>query len=116
MAKAGVFQKNDARINRKGRPKTFDAFRELAQQVAHEVAKITENGEDAELVIDGHAVTVAEAIIRSWSKSSDPKLQIAFVEYAFGKVPNKDDLQVSGPNGGELPVLVITDELLERLK
>lgn len=110
------FVKGDPRINRKGRPKTFDAFRSLAQQVAHEVAKVKENGEEVELVIDGHTVTVAEAIIRSWSNSADPKLQIAFVEYAFGKVPNKDDLQVSGPDGGELPVLVIAPGLLEQLR
>jgi hypothetical protein len=29
------FAKGDKRINRKGRPKTFDALRQLAQTIAH---------------------------------------------------------------------------------
>ena len=33
------FVKGDPRINRKGRPKSFDALRSLAQEIAHEAAK-----------------------------------------------------------------------------
>lgn len=64
-------------INRKGRPKSFDALRELAQQIAHET------------MIDqtGNARTVAELIMRKWATSSDPQLQMRYVEIAFGKVP-----------------------------
>jgi hypothetical protein len=80
--KPGTFAKGDPRINRKGRPRSFDAFRELAQQIAHEVAQ--KAGEP--LVIEGHIVTVSEAILRQWSQSKDPRLQQAFINYAYGKV------------------------------
>ena len=77
------FVKGDPRINRKGRPKSFKALRELAQEVAHEKAKSGGNT----LVIDGHSVTVAEAIIRQWAGSKNPQLQRAFIEIAYGKTP-----------------------------
>ena len=79
------FTKGDPRINRKGRPKSFDALRELAQEIAHEKAK---NSDGKVIVHDGHAVTVAEAIMRKWASSNNPQLQKAFVEIAFGKVPD----------------------------
>ena len=82
------FKKGDPRINRKGRPKTFDALRTLAQQIAHEAAQ---NGGQP-LVINGHTVTVAEAILRQWATSKNPQLQRAFIEVAFGKVPDKVEL------------------------
>ncbi len=34
---------------------------------------------------------VAEAVLRAWAKSPEPQLQKAFIEYAFGKVPDKID-------------------------
>ena len=82
--KPGTFVKGDPRINRKGRPKSFDGLRALAQEIAHEVAK--SGGSDA--IIDGHKVTVAEAILRSWAMSKNPQLQRAFIEIAFGKTPD----------------------------
>lgn len=94
------FDKRPAAINRKGRPKTFDAARELAQAIAHEVAK--SGGED--VVIDGHRVTVIEAIMRQWATSKVPALQQAFVEYAIGKPPTKTE--VSGPDGGPLALML----------
>jgi len=83
--KPGTFKKGDARINRSGRPRDFNAFRELAIQIAHE--KATKNGDV--IVVDGHALTVSESILRSWSTSKDPRLVQAFVAYCFGKVPDK---------------------------
>jgi hypothetical protein len=73
------FIKGDPRINRKGRPKSFDQLRELAQQIAHE--EITDK--------NGRKLTRANAILRIWSASKEPTLQKAFMEYAFGKVPDK---------------------------
>jgi len=83
----GGFQERKQQINRKGRPKSFDALRELAQQIAHEPTAI---------VVDGHKVPVAEAILRQWAQSKNPQLQRAFIEVAFGKVPDKLDLTSDG--------------------
>ena len=82
--KPGSFAKGDPRINRKGRPKTFDALRALARQISHEEIK-DEAGDP--IVIDGHTVTVTESIMRSWAASKDPRLQMKFVEIAFGNAP-----------------------------
>jgi hypothetical protein len=73
------FARGDARINRDGRPRGFDEMRKLAQRIAAE--KVVDS--------DGNSLTVAEAILRSWAKSNEPQLQRAFIEYAFGKVPDK---------------------------
>jgi hypothetical protein len=89
------FKKGDARINRKGRPKSFDAFRELSQAISHEQAA-TKTGEP--VIIDGHIATVAEMILRQWATSKDARLQQAFIEYAFGKPPQRQE--VTGADGG----------------
>lgn len=90
------FKKGDPRINRKGRPKNFDATRSLAQSIAHEVA--TKDGEP--IIIEGHIATVAEMILRQWASSKNPQLQKAFVEYAFGKVPKRQEH--TGKGGGPI--------------
>ena len=105
--KPGTFTKNDPRINRLGRPKSFDALRELAQGIAHEKAKV---GEET-IIIDGHSVTVAEIILRQWAMSKNPQLVKAFIEIAFGKVP--DRVEITGEGGG--PLLVNLGEDADKL-
>ena len=98
----GPFKKGDPRINRKGRPRSFDALRELAQQIAHEPTQI---------IMDGHKVTVAEAILRQWAQSKNPQLQRAFIEVAFGKVPDALDLTSGGDKIQVIGIGIDTDKL-----
>jgi len=76
------FTKGDPRINRKGRPKAFDALRAVAHELANEIAK-DKNGNPVK--INGKEVTVAEMILNQMAR--DPKQRAEFLEIAFGKVP-----------------------------
>jgi hypothetical protein len=69
----------DPKRNLKGRPKSFDQLRELAQTIAHAEVETKQ----------GDKITVADNILREWAASGDVAKQKAFVEYAFGKVPDK---------------------------
>ena len=93
------FVKGDPRINRKGRPKNFDALRALAQSIANE--PITE--------VNGHKATVAEMILRKWASSQNALLQRAFIEVAYGKVP--DHIQLTDADNKPLVIRVVYDEL-----
>jgi hypothetical protein len=123
--------KNDPRINRKGRPKSFDAWRALLLEIAAEpaVQRDKENNvkrlvkiqiplvKDGKPVLDEYGVPVmvdhyatnAEIIARQWM--SDPKNQRDFVEGAFGKVPQP--VEHTGKDGG--PIQFDYDKLIENL-
>lgn len=77
------FKKGDPRINRKGRPKSFDKLRELALSLAHETIE-TQQG----------PMTAVEVILRQMAK--DPKQREIFLQYAFGKIPDKLDVNLEG--------------------
>jgi hypothetical protein len=64
----------DPRRNTKGRPKSFDQLRDLFQMIAEDKVKI-----------DGVEMTRAEAI--GLAMTSDKKLMREFLEFAYGKVP-----------------------------
>lgn len=99
------FVKGDARINRKGRPKTFDALRREAIKLAGEIVVAQQaGGEEVEL-------SRIHKILLDWAQSNDPQAQKLFVEYAFGKVPNKEE--ITGKDGKDLdtgPSVIILDK------
>lgn len=79
------FVKGDPRINRDGRPKDPLKLRNLAQRLAHEIAKV--NGVPIE--IDGHLVTQVEMILRQMIHD-DP---VRFLKIAFGEMPDQVDVR-----------------------
>ena len=85
------FKKGDPRINRNGRPKSFDTLRKLAQQLSSEVAK---DRDGHEIIRDGHKVTIAELVL--FQMASNPKQRKEFLEIAFGKVPQNIDMTSGG--------------------
>jgi hypothetical protein len=81
------FTKGDSRINRNGRPKNFDAMREMARELGYEPVDIRS---------DAEAMSYIEAIFRDWMKSKNFHKQLAFIQYAFGKVPDKLEVNREG--------------------
>jgi hypothetical protein len=85
------FVKGDPRCSRKGRPKSFDKLRALAIEMASEQA-VDKNGQP--ILIHGKPVTNAQLVLYQWL--TDKKYQKDFIEVAFGKVPDKVDVNADG--------------------
>ncbi len=99
------FVKGDVRINRKGRPKNFDALRSLAKMIANEKVQ-TKDGLTA--------MSRVELILRQWATSGIWQLQKQFMEVAYGKV--KDEIELSGPDGKPIQIADLSeDELKKRI-
>ena len=92
------FTKGEKRINRKGRPKSFDALRKLAQSIAAEELQST----------DGDVITRIEALLRVMSTSRNPADRKTFLEYAFGKP--KEEIEQTGESKIELIVKYATND------
>ena len=108
-AKANLkpFKKGDKRINRDGRPATAASLSALARRIGHEVATKKKGGElEPVLGPDGRPMTVIEVILRQWAQN--PKQQGDFVDRAYGKVPQQQ--QLTGADGG--PIRTITEVVI----
>ena len=74
------FKKGDKRINRGGRPKSFDKLRKLALKVAAEEA-----GESG--------LSRVQLMLMAMASSKNPSDRKLFLEYAYGKV--KEELEIN---------------------
>ncbi len=81
------FSTGDERINRSGRPKTFEELRRTADMIASELVP----GPNGEMISRG------ELLLRSWIKSKNPILQRSFLEYWVGKPADRLELDALEP-------------------
>jgi hypothetical protein len=97
--KATQFAKGyDPRRNLKGRPKSFDQLRALAQDIAEQIAT---KADGTPLKWNGQEITFAEFVLLSWV--TDKKYLEKFVDVAYGKVPQAVDVTSGGEKIQSLP-------------
>lgn len=100
------FKKGDVKINRNGRPKSFDTLRKLTQQILAEEV-LDKDGNP--VVIRDHAVTQVELILRAWA--TDKKKQQQLLEIAYGKVPTP--VEHSGTDGQPIAIAIVKMDMDE---
>jgi hypothetical protein len=88
----------DPRRNLKGRPKSFDQLRALAQDIAEQIAT---KADGTPLKWNGQEITFAEFVLLSWV--TDKKYLEKFVDVAYGKVPQPVDVTSGGEKIQNLP-------------
>jgi hypothetical protein len=91
------FKPGDPRINRNGRPRSFDTLRKLMQTKAGEIAV---DGDGKPIERDGKPVTNAEMFVEAWMK--DKKQRRSFAEFAWGKPVEEVEVK----NTGDLKVVI----------
>lgn len=72
------FVKGDKRINRKGRPKSFDKLRALVQEIAGET-------------VEGEEVTRIQTMIKRMLDSAQPADRATVLAYGWGKPKDETD-------------------------
>ena len=76
-----------------------------ADNRSRQVARVMSTLLGQPIIIDGHIATVTEMIMRQWATSKDPRLVQAFIQYAYGKVP--DQTEVTGKDGEALKFVIV---------
>lgn len=85
----GGFVKGDKRINRKGRPKTFDKLRAMVQETLNGDLKIKKpTGETVE-------TTRLRLMLESMTTGGNPADHRLLLEYGFGKVKEEVDVNLT---------------------
>ena len=107
------FVKGDPRINRKGRPKSFDALKAFTLTVWHEPAYGTDqHGNKQPIIIDGKHATNIEVAVRQMISSKDWRQRERALEIAFGKVPNVHE--ITGADGGPIELQIVEQIVASR--
>jgi hypothetical protein len=75
------FEKEDSRINRRGRPRKADLVAQLSKDLLDELVPYGR---------DGLQITRLEAILRGWLDSNNFTKQLGVLHYAYGKAPDQD--------------------------
>lgn len=95
LANLKPFTKGDPRIWKGGRCiSTSKQLHQLAQEIANE--EVGNSKQRANRI---------ERLLRKWLESKDARLQIAFVEYAYGKVPQR--AEVTGKDGEPISFTIV---------